>query len=349
MWNSKCQYPRTIGVEAAWVLTFRMRTNTVLRQGLLAAAIVMLSSQAARATPILNSFNLVVGGNLVSNSEVEGRTLVGGNLSGTASNYGIALTPSSAFSGIDSLIVGGDITAANVNVAAGDVRVGGVATGNVNRNGVGSDLFQHDSTVSGVLSSVLGQLQSWSSYFGSLTPNSTVNNPAGPSGLTFNATAGPDRRAVFHIDGTVFSDPQSQQFDLVAGPGIDLMIVNVYGTSVNFNEGNFVGGFTSPAIRPLLVWNFVEAQTLELNRSWFGTIMAPGANLRTSTVIDGSVFIGGDFDQRAEVHLPLLNAAQGDAPVPEPATIGLMSVALLALGSRKIVPLAIAMGRALRR
>jgi choice-of-anchor A domain-containing protein len=317
------------------MLTFRMCTNTLLRQCLFAATIVMLSSQVARPAPILNSFNLVVGGNLVSNSEVEGRTLVGGNLSGTASNYGIALTPSSAFSGIDSLIVGGDITSGNVNVAAGDIRVGGSVTGNVNRNGVGSDLFQHDATVSGVISSVLGQLQLWSSYFAGLTPNSTVNNPAGPSAVTFNATAGPDNLAVFSLDGAVFSDPQSQQFDLVAGTGMDLMIVNVYGTSINFNEGNFVGGFTNPAIRPFLLWNFVEAQTLELNRSWFGTIMAPSANLRTSTVVDGSVFIGRSFDQRGEVHLPLFNAGQGDAPVPEPATIGLMSVALLAMGSRK--------------
>ena len=33
--------------------------------------------------------------------------------------------------------------------------------------------------------------------------------------------------AVFNVDSALFSDPQSQQYDLNIDPGVDLMIVNV--------------------------------------------------------------------------------------------------------------------------
>ena len=44
--------------------------------------------------------------------------------------------------------------------------------------------------------------------------------------------------------------------------------------------------------------------------------MAPYASLRSGSSIDGSVFIGGDFDQRGEVHLPLFGETSQDSPVP---------------------------------
>ena len=114
------------------------------------------------------------------------------------------------------------------------MRVGGVAAGTINRNGVGSDLVQNDSTVAAMVTSVLAQLHSLSAYFAGVPANSTAAHPAGPSPVTFHATAGPDNVAVFNIDGAMFSDPNSQQFDLNMGAGFDMMIVNVSGTSVDF-------------------------------------------------------------------------------------------------------------------
>ena len=57
------------------MLAFRMIVVTALRQGGLLAATLILLSQLSVAAPILADFNLVVGGNLVSSSEVEGRAL----------------------------------------------------------------------------------------------------------------------------------------------------------------------------------------------------------------------------------------------------------------------------------
>ena len=84
--------------------------------------------------------------------------------------------------------MGGSINAGNVNVSAGDVRVGGSLAGTVNLNGVGSDLVQNDPAAAGIVVSVLSQLDAFSTYVAGLAGTSTVSNPAGPSAVTFNAT-----------------------------------------------------------------------------------------------------------------------------------------------------------------
>lgn len=292
----------------------------------------------ASAAPILvTDFNLVVGGNLTSNSEVEGRTLVGGSLFGSASNYAVKLTPSADFSAVDTLIVGGNIAAGNVNVAAGDVRVGGTASGNVNLNGPGGELFQNDGTVGGMVASAIAGLNSLSAYLSGLTANSSVVDPAGPSAVTFNAVAGPGNVAVFNVDGSIFSDPNSQQLDLNLNAGVNALVFNVSGALINFNQGNFVGGFLNPSIRPQIIWNFAGATGINLDRNWFGALLAPNANLTNSTAIEGSVYIGGNFDQRGEVHLPLYESSIPGSAVPEPSSIFLILTGIsMALAAKRL-------------
>ena len=232
---------------------------TAIRISIVTIGTAAFFSQLASAAPILTDFNLVVGGNVASSSEVEGRTLVGGHLSGSASNYGVGLNPSSNFSDVATLIVGGNITATNVNVNAGDVRVGGGASGNVNLNGVGSDLLQNDASLTGVVASIVGQLQSLSAYLAGLVPNSVVANPPGPSAVTFHPTAGPDRVAVFNVDAAMFSDPNSQQFDLAWDEPIELMVINVYGASIDFSR----------------VISSAASAIPQLDRTWCGTSWKP--------------------------------------------------------------------------
>jgi choice-of-anchor A domain-containing protein len=301
-----------------------MTVTMSIRTKLMVMATFLVSSGSA-APILVTDFNLVVGGNLYSTSEVEGRTLVGGNLSGPASNYAVALTPSASFSDIDTLIVGGNITAGAINVAAGDIRAGGTASGIVNRNGVGSELFQNDAMVGGTITSALSAVNGLSGYLSSLPVTSSVNNPPGPSAVTFNALAGPGNVAVFTLDGSLFSDPLSQQYDLTLGRAVDFVIFNVTGDSINVNQGNFVGAFTNLPLRPGLIWNFTQASSIQLDRNWFGAIVAPHASLTNSSAIDGSVFIGGNFTQLGELHLPNYGGPRGDTSVPEPATIWLIA------------------------
>ncbi|MGH6633628.1 MAG: collagen-binding domain-containing protein, partial [Sphingopyxis sp.] len=68
----------------------------------------LAQSKAITGIDALREWNLVVLGNLESSSEVEGRTFVGGNLSGNSSNYGIRATTSP--SGQPGLTVVGNVT-----------------------------------------------------------------------------------------------------------------------------------------------------------------------------------------------------------------------------------------------
>ena len=79
----------------------------------LVALPALAQSGAQSGSPIvgiaaLREWNLVVLGNLKSSSEVEGRTFVGGNLSGNSSNYNIRQTPASS-NGTPGLTVVGDV------------------------------------------------------------------------------------------------------------------------------------------------------------------------------------------------------------------------------------------------
>lgn len=89
------------------------------------------------ASEILNTYNLVVFGNVDSTSHVDGRTFASGDVTGgDYGQHGEALAPSSA----PTLTVGGDLKG-NVNVNNPGLIVGDdIATSNLNYNG-GGDMF----------------------------------------------------------------------------------------------------------------------------------------------------------------------------------------------------------------
>jgi len=93
------------------------------------------------AQQILEQFNLVVLGNMAASDDVEGRTYVGGNLSGNAPFF-IKGTPALLSNSIyAALTVRGDVDAGNLNLDnGGSVHVGGNLRATVNMNGSGGDL-----------------------------------------------------------------------------------------------------------------------------------------------------------------------------------------------------------------
>jgi choice-of-anchor A domain-containing protein len=116
----------------------------------LCAGVLLACASAAAAEPLpatanaasvngglqaMRDYNLIVLKDLKSTSEVEGRTFVGGDLSGGSSNY---LTKPGAQAGGTALTVGGDVTGGPKNINnGGDVRVGGDLTSGANMNGGG--------------------------------------------------------------------------------------------------------------------------------------------------------------------------------------------------------------------
>ncbi|MBX3389091.1 MAG: choice-of-anchor A family protein [Phycisphaeraceae bacterium] len=289
------------------------------------AAGVMVQVAGASA---INDWNLIVKNKLTSSSEVEGRTMVG-QLSGT-SNYGTKLLPTSSYLNIDSLVVGsGGSGSSNYQVNSGRARLfGSKGAANFNMNGGGA-LIQNDSNVGSMISSAWADVTNASSYCSSLSATNTVTIPnSQPAGVMFNAIAGVGGVAVFNVNGnSLFQNSLVQQMD-IAMNGASTVIINVAGTNITYNGGNMLGGFNIPNASKI-IWNFYEATTLNIDRHFFGAILAPKATMSNSTAIEGSVFTD-TFNQNGEVHLPNFSGN-----IPAPGALALGGFGLLLAGRRR--------------
>lgn len=281
---------------------------------------------------IINDYNLITLGNLDSNSEVEGRALIVGNIVGQdSSNYGTMLLPRASFSDIDVLTVVGNVSSGNpIQVDAGDFRHGGSVGRIVNTNGVGGQTFL-DGGLGGLASSASSAMTSLSAHLLTLTADSSAAIPGPqPGPLVFNCNGGGDGVAVFSVVGSqVFSNNNVQQLELNVN-GASAVVINVSGTNINFNQGNMVGNWNTLFARANVIWNFFEATNIVFDRAMNGAVLAPLANLRNNTVIEGSTFVGGTFTQRGEVHLPGYTGY-----VPAPGAAGLLGVAGLVAARRR--------------
>lgn len=285
----------------------------------------------ATADVTFTNFNLVVLGNLDSTSEVEGRAAIKGNLSGPASNYAIKLTPASAYLGVDTLIVGGNLLGQNVNIQAGNLRLGGSqGTTLVNFNGGGVKIT--DPGAAGMVDAMGVEMFSTRSTLASYAATAAVTLPGSqPAGVVFNAVPGVGGVAVFSVDGnSLFNNDKVQQMDLNLN-GASSVVINVTGSSVTWNHGNMVGGFLTPEARSKVIWNFVNATNVDLtSKALNGSLLAPGAAVSFQGVIEGSAFVGS-MTQRGEVHLPLYTGV-----VPAPGALSLAAVGgLIALRRRR--------------
>lgn len=325
----------------------------------------MLAVPAQADTPsginALSEWNLIVLGNLTSSSEVEGRTFVGGNLTGNSSNYNIKPgTPSP--SAQPGLIVVGDVTGGTKNLNNGSgaiiggnvssgfnlngnpqtVQVGGsIANTNVNQNTVNSGLatsnpgfIQNLQQDKSLLTTSMNNLSHEMSTF---SANSTMQI-SGNRG-TFNAQPGADGMAVFNITSDQLNKIGEIQFNV---NGAGTVIVNVSGTSINLND-NFLGGTSN--LGEKVIWNFPEAENLTLTTAWGGSVLAPKADASTSNSINGSA-IFGNLNQNGKMQASTYkggyvppetppagstsggSSSSGGTEVPEPGMLVLFGLAL---------------------
>lgn len=318
---------------------------------LVAIAVAGLVQHAAVAAPltageVLGQFNAVIFGNLNSNSEIEGRTLVGGNLLGTGSTYATRTLPASGYA---ALTVGGNVVAngyVNVNgggsaAVAGNVKymnmnggtayIGGNVTGNVNGSKVtGASVTVPD--FSQTMLDLAAQLQM-------LSANSSIS--VASNRATFNAAPDADGLAVFDItDSNFFNGIGEIAFNL---NGARTVIVNVDLTSATIAE-NFLGG-AATAVADKVLWNFSAATSLAFNAEFGGSVLAPQASVSNSISLDGTL-IAASLTQRGELHqysftgtLPGLSAPPATAlRIDEPsgwALLGASAIAGLATRRRR--------------
>lgn len=299
-----------------------MNLNTSVRVGIAVAAVVAGAASAS----IVTEYNQVVIGNLQTGQDTEGRAFVGGNLTGSAMQFGTHLTPDSSYLNVDVLQVGGNIAVSNLHMEAGNLRRSGSRSGTLDFNGGGQEFV--DPAVSGMVSGYQSQLTTLSAFYSSLASNSTVQAPSGqPGPLKFIATPNVDGVAVFNIAASTLSSNLVQQIELVGSASS--IIINVTGGSLNFNAGNFVGAWSSQSVRATTMWNFSAATSISLDRNWNGAILAPNAHLTNTTAIDGSVFVKS-MTQNGEVHLPGYVGY-----VPGPGAVSLATLGLLTAARRR--------------
>ncbi|XVJ59772.1 MAG: choice-of-anchor A family protein [Tepidisphaera sp.] len=295
----------------------------------LAAAMAVggIAVSAAQAG-VINSWNLIVLNNWNNNSQdVEGNAFCGGNFTGGSPTIAKNLS-AGAWLNRDSLAVVGTTTVSNINLQAGNFAHGGAVSGNVNRNGGG--VIRQDNTLGALRTTMASEMVTLSSSLRSLAADSVATFPGGqPGAVRYTANAGLDGIAVFSVNaGNVFNNSLIQQIELDIN-GASQIVINVAGTTVNFNNGNMVGSWTSTFARTNVIWNFFEATTISLDRNFNGAILAPLAHLTNSTAIDGSVFVSS-FNQSGEVHLPFYGGN-----VPTPGTFALLGLGALAAGRRR--------------
>jgi choice-of-anchor A domain-containing protein len=334
-----------------------------------AAALSMLVQPivALANTPVgtdaLREWNLIVLGNLDSNSEVEGRTFVGGDLTGNSSNYNInpvkpsandqpGLTVVGSVTGShknlnngSGAVIGGDVQSGfNLNGSPQTVLVGGsIANTNVNSNTVNSGLAASDPAFVMNLkqdASLIETSMTNLSHDLSTQPSNSALVISGNRG-TFNAQPDASGTAIFNISADDLNAIGEIQFNL---NGADTAIVNVSGSAITLND-NFLGGTQN--LGESVIWNFPEAESLNLTTAWGGSVLAPRADARTANYIQGSA-VFGSLEQRGEMHVgtyagsyspPPANTSSsggstssgGGTPVPEPGVFGLMGMALASL------------------
>ncbi|QDT52103.1 hypothetical protein Pan44_01120 [Caulifigura coniformis] len=295
-------------------------------------------SQVAFAE-LVTGFEVVVGGNLSAQSQIQGRTIVGGNVQGGFPSFGTGLTPAASFSSTDVLVVGGSLQSNGITMQAGDARLGGTrGSANVNLNGPGSELFQNDATAAPRASAATAMLRSASDYFSGLVADSGII--VNGSNVTFNAAPGADGVAVFDVPAALLT-LQNANFALATAglPAGTSYIFNVVGAVTGTPMGNFGAGFQTADVRSHVLWNF-EDQTspLSLSREWYGSILLPDSNLNTTSAINGGVYVGGDFTTSGDVRLAgyIGHAEYTPSAVPEPSSIILTALAGVGLVSARL-------------
>lgn len=238
-----------------------------------------------KALKALDRFDVIAFEDLRVQSTIEGRSFVGNNLSGPAASFA---TARDLPRGTDVLIVGGDISGGNKSVFSnGSVRHAGRVQANI--TGQFRSIIE-DETVS--TDDVENIFRTFSSDLAKLKSNSRVVLPNNASADTvfFNANPNSQGIAVFDLSqgNRIFSNPNVERLQIRLRDS-EAIVINVEGQRINFNEAEFTRRFLSEDVASRVIWNFHEAEFIDIRNDFSGTILAVDSAIRVRNNISGSI------------------------------------------------------------
>lgn len=350
----------------------KFTTNSSLL-ALLVSAFFCAGAQAAplSALEVMQQFNLVAFGNVDSTSHVDGRSYVGGSVSGGNYAQHPSDTPTSAYAGLTvggsasnlhvnglGAVIGGSIanstvnsgsaavlgSSSNTNFNGGAYVAGSTSSTNFNGDGRIKDLSSNATLQGEVLAaslatnfkSALDGLSDQLSHLASTGSSVTISG----SKVTFNAVAGTDGIAVFDLtkndlDRSLFKLGKLE-FEFSTN-GAKRIIFNSDETAYDFSA-NFLGG-SAQQIGKIAIWNFYNATSIKLGNQFGGAILATDAALSNYNNIEGAVVVNS-LTQRGEIHQQSFATLASDQKVPdqkipEPGSLALLLGALALLAARR--------------
>ena len=280
------------------------------------------------STSYMSSYNVITLEDLKTTSDVENRTIVCGSLLATQANFAIHLNNGNISPASYSLAINGATTAGNsINVNGGSVALGPTRPNRIVKNGniqykvddqiqfninQGNEgaTIKIDDTLPQICAEIKSSIQSLSQTLAQLPSNNNATFPSSqPGPLNFYANnVDANGVVVFNLPGSsVFNDKNNiQQIEFFPqNKNIQLVVFNLFGTTINWAGGNLVGSwFDSISLgRAHTIWNFPEATTINFNGNMKGAVLAPYATLVTRINIDGAVAVKS-LDTSGEVHDP---------------------------------------------
>lgn len=271
-------------------------------------ALLFLGAAPLAAGPLSN-YNLILFQDYnFQGGDVEGRTLVGGNLNagGQSPTFATAWPVAPIVSTVE---IVGNSTAANINMQSGNfVHKGTLSVGNINHNGGGSTILDAGLSVATVQTQCQMDAAAWAlipangSFLGA--PFSYTLQYTGPAGL-----------AVFTLPATtLFAANNTLQLNVPAGKTV---LINVTGTNIAVGGGvNLAGiGWTTVGFGRIL-WNFPQATSIDFNGiAMKGAVLAPYASTTGGAVFDGA-FCAKSYTGAREFHLPPFTGTIEPPPLP---------------------------------
>ncbi|MFD6178802.1 MULTISPECIES: choice-of-anchor A family protein [unclassified Isoptericola] len=254
-----------------------------------------------------------VGGDYVAHqaaAESEGRLVVAGsttvdagllNLGRVGVGSGVVPTPG------DVLVSAGDVTVSpgsrlDVNhgvPGGGDVRTGGVATGEIELNGGASRTRSADAAT--IAARAGADLDTASAAFSGLEPTGRLDTSGAYPTLVGDDVSDPQ---VFSL---TTAEAATLDTLVLTHVGDARVVVNVSGDAGRLDTVHTAAGTVGDRIddgaalgawAPRIVWNFGRASTLELagGSQLVGSILAPRADVRQGAHTNGRLWVGGDLD-----------------------------------------------------